>query len=100
MLRWELDAAPRLNWDRLRENKNNELQRLNQIYMKQIETAGIEFIEGRGKVLDPHTVEVNGKKITVRLSSWMYCKRLWIMDISGLSYSGVHAHLHCFRAVN
>ena len=63
--RWELDAPPRLNWHRMRTNKNKELERLSQLYMKQIETAGIHFVEGRGKLLDAHTVEVNGKKFTV-----------------------------------
>ena len=64
--RWELDSPPRLNWDRMRTNKNKELERLSQLYMKQIETAGIHYVEGRGKLLDAHTVEVNGQKFTVR----------------------------------
>ncbi len=49
----------------MRTNKNKELERLSQLYMKQIETAGIHFVEGRGKLLDAHTVEVNGQKFTV-----------------------------------
>ena len=67
--RWEQDTPPRLNWDRLRQNKNKELERLSQVYMKQIETAGIKYVEGRGHVVDAHTVEVNGEKFTVRSRS-------------------------------
>ena len=29
--------------------------------------AGVKMIEGRGKIIDPHTVSVNGKKYTVSL---------------------------------
>jgi pyruvate/2-oxoglutarate dehydrogenase complex dihydrolipoamide dehydrogenase (E3) component len=33
--------------------------------------SGVELMEGRGKLLDPHTVEVDGKKFTVGLVRWM-----------------------------
>lgn len=33
--------------------------------------SGVKLMEGRGKVLDPHTVEVDGKKFTVGLARWM-----------------------------
>jgi len=41
--------------------------------------SGVELMEGRGKVLDPHTVEVDGKKFTVGLARWMVwpCLPLW-----------------------
>ena len=47
------------------DNKNKELDRLNGVYMKLLDSAGVEYIEGRGTVVDAHTVEVNGQKYTV-----------------------------------
>ena len=47
------------------QNKNKELDRLNGVYMKLLNNAGVQYIEGRGTVVDAHTVEVNGKKYTV-----------------------------------
>ncbi len=48
------------------DNKNKELERLNGVYMKLLAGAGVEYFEGRGKIVDAHTVEVNGKRYTVR----------------------------------
>lgn len=42
------------------EAKNKELQRLNGVYGNILKGAGVEHIEGRGRLLDPHTVEVSG----------------------------------------
>ena len=56
---------PGITWQRLMENKNRELDRLNGVYRKLLDGAGVEYIEGRGKVVDAHTVEVNGQKYTV-----------------------------------
>ena len=47
------------------DNKNKELDRLNGVYMKLLDGAGVEYFEGRGKLVDAHTVEVGGKKYTV-----------------------------------
>jgi glutathione reductase (NADPH) len=63
--RWDA-TKPSLTWKRLMENKNKELDRLNGVYMKLLAGAGVEYFEGRGKIVDAHTVEVNGKRYTVR----------------------------------
>ena len=47
------------------QNKNKELDRLNGVYMKLLNNAGVEYIEGRGSIVDAHTVDVDGKKYTV-----------------------------------
>lgn len=47
------------------ENKNKELDRLNGVYMKLLAGAGVEYFEGRGRIVDAHTVEVNGNRYTV-----------------------------------
>jgi glutathione reductase (NADPH) len=42
----------------LLERKAREIERLNSVYVDLLKSSGVEYIEGRGAVLDPHTVEV------------------------------------------
>ena len=49
---------------RLIAAKNNELDRLEQIYVNMLKNSGVEIIEGRGVLVDPHTVEVAGRRYT------------------------------------
>jgi glutathione reductase (NADPH) len=46
------------------ENKNREIERLNGVYDGLLSGAGAAHIEGHGKIIDPHTVEVAGKQYT------------------------------------
>ena len=48
------------------DNKNKELDRLNGVYKKILDGAGVEYHEGRGTIVDPHTIDVDGKRFTVR----------------------------------
>lgn len=66
-------AEPGLTWERLMQNKNKELDRLNGVYMKLLDNAGVKYIEGRGTLVDAHTVEVNGKQYTVSAASGIAC---------------------------
>ena len=47
------------DWPTLRDNKNREIQRLNDIYGNLLDKAGVELVEGWAKILSPNTVEVN-----------------------------------------
>ena len=47
------------------EMKNSELERLSKLYKGNLDSAGVTFIQGRGKVTGPHSVEVNGKEYKV-----------------------------------
>jgi glutathione reductase (NADPH) len=60
---WSL-APPRFDWPSLIGAKNNELDRLEQIYVNMLRNSGVEIIEGRGVLVDPHTVEVAGRYYT------------------------------------
>eukprot|EP00193_Tetraselmis_chui_P018236 CAMPEP_0177784728 /NCGR_PEP_ID=MMETSP0491_2-20121128/19888_1 /TAXON_ID=63592 /ORGANISM="Tetraselmis chuii, Strain PLY429" /LENGTH=476 /DNA_ID=CAMNT_0019305579 /DNA_START=143 /DNA_END=1569 /DNA_ORIENTATION=+ len=60
---------PGLDWKKLIEKKSAEVQRLNATYGKILAGAGVEHIEGRGKLIDAHTVEVttaDGSKKTLK----------------------------------
>eukprot|EP00960_Hanusia_phi_P066078 766302-Hanusia_phi.AAC.3 len=60
---WDM-TEPKLNWQRMIENKNKEIARLNGIYERMLKNAGVEVIQGRGTLVDKHTVDVGGKKYT------------------------------------
>jgi glutathione reductase (NADPH) len=55
---------PSFDWPSLIAAKNQELDRLEQIYRTMLKNGKVELIEGRGVVADPHTVEVGGQTYT------------------------------------
>jgi len=52
------------DWPTLIENKNQEIARLNGIYEGLLQNAGVHQIDGRAVIVDPHTVEVAGRRYT------------------------------------
>ena len=52
--------APRFDWARLRENRRNELARLNDVYRMLLVSSGVEVIDGRARLLDARTVAIDG----------------------------------------
>ncbi len=59
-------GEPRFDWATLLANKDREIARLNSVYERLLETAGVEIHRSRARVRDPHTVEVDGKAVTAR----------------------------------
>ena len=62
---WTL-GEPRFDWATLLANKDREIARLNGVYEGALTKAGVRILRGRARVLDPHTVEVNGERHTAR----------------------------------
>ena len=60
---WQVGEAS-FDWPALIAAKDREIDRLNGIYHKLLDNAGVELFEGRGRLIDPHTVEVDGKRLT------------------------------------
>lgn len=56
---WE-GVAPTLNWGTLKANRKKELSRLNGIYLAMLTQAGVTVLNGFARLVDGHTVEVNG----------------------------------------
>ena len=54
----------KLDWGKLVAAKNAELDRLNGIYLRMLDRSKVEVIDGRGRIVDPHTVDVGGKRYT------------------------------------
>jgi glutathione reductase (NADPH) len=60
---WER-ARPQFDWARLIANKNREIERLNGVYERLLTGAGVEIIRGRAELVDPHTVVIEGKRVS------------------------------------
>src|SRR5690606_26729565 len=58
---WDV-GNPRHDWARLVQAKDNEVDRLESTYQSMLAKAGVERLTGRATVIDPHTVEVQGKR--------------------------------------
>lgn len=55
---WELNEKIDFNWKKLLHNKTQEITRLNGIYKRMLNNSGVTMLEGEGKVVDAHRVEV------------------------------------------
>jgi glutathione reductase (NADPH) len=55
---------PKHDWKKLQAAKDKELDRLNGVYKRLLRDSGVQLIEGRGRIVDPHTVEVAGQRYT------------------------------------
>ncbi|XP_041005412.1 glutathione reductase, chloroplastic-like [Juglans microcarpa x Juglans regia] len=84
---WKYEAEPKHDWNTLMANKNAELQRLTGIYKNILKNAGVTLIEGRGKIMDPHTVDVDGKLYSARHILVSVGGRPFIPEIPGSEYA-------------
>ncbi|PRP90026.1 Glutathione amide reductase [Enhygromyxa salina] len=62
---WEV-GEPTLDWPKLMAAKEAELDRLENIYRRLLADSKVALIEGRGRLIDAHTVEVAGKRYTAK----------------------------------
>lgn len=56
----------RFDWKKLIQNKDKEIARLNTVYNRLLEDAGVTIFDSRAQIEDSHTVSINGKRITAR----------------------------------
>ena len=71
---WNIDK-PGFNWQTLINNKNNEIERLNRVYQKILDDAGVITIRGRATLSGPHSVRINdevlsAEKILIATGGW------------------------------
>lgn len=57
-------SAQNFDWQTLVANKNTEIARLNSVYERLLINAGVDIIDGRASIVDPHTVSVAGRRVT------------------------------------
>lgn len=61
---WLLDDGPHFEMARWAETKAAETTRLEGVYRRLIGDGGVTLIEGHARIVAPHTVEVNGQRLT------------------------------------
>ncbi len=54
------------DWGKLIAAKDRELDRLNAIYLRLLRDSGVKILDGRGTIVDAHTVEVAGQRVTAK----------------------------------
>ena len=59
-------ADAKFDWPTLVKNKDVEIDRLNGIYIKNLEASGVEILQGRAIVKDANTVTLDGHDITAK----------------------------------
>jgi len=60
---WTIPKAD-FDWSRLIAAKDAEIDRLNGIYLGMLERSGVALYPERGRLVDAHTVEVGGRRLT------------------------------------
>ena len=60
---WTIDNAS-FDWHKLLTNKNREIERLNGVYKRILDGAGVEIIDSHATIVDDHTISINNEKIT------------------------------------
>jgi len=52
------------DWAAVKKNRDAYIRRLNGIYEKNLNRRGVIHLQGKGRFIDPHTVDVDGDKYT------------------------------------
>lgn len=52
------------DWSRFSASVQKQVEKRNKSYMQQFQKTGIELLRGKVTFIDPHTVEVDGRKVT------------------------------------
>lgn len=81
---WGLDKSSiNFNWQKLLSSKNQEIERLNEVYGGLLEGSGVKLIRGTAELQTPHSVKVGGQtvsaeRIAIATGAWPF-----IPDIEG-----------------
>ncbi len=54
----------RFDWPTLRDRKTREITRLNGIYENLLTNAGVTIFRNHARLVDPHTIDIDGKRVT------------------------------------
>jgi glutathione reductase (NADPH) len=95
---WTIEGAS-FDWPTLKDNKDKEIARLNRIYGRLLDDAGVTLITGKGKLCGPHEVEVDGQRYTAKhilvgVGSWPT-----LPDIPGIEHAVTSNELFAWDAL-
>jgi glutathione reductase (NADPH) len=83
---WSL-SEPGFDWKKLQAAKDKELERLDGVYRRLLRDSGVRLIEGRGRVVDGHTVEVGGQRYTAERILVATGSRPYLPDVPGIEHA-------------
>ena len=74
---WNIKQSQSFNWETLRDNKTQEISRLNGIYQNLLSNSGAQIIKGRASLQSPQQVSINdqtysAKNILIATGGWPY----------------------------
>ena len=74
---WNIKQSQSFNWETLRNNKTQEISRLNGIYQNLLTNSGAKIIKGRACLEGPQQVSINGQtysaeNILIATGGWPY----------------------------
>ena len=76
----------KLNWSHFITSINNEVNRLSALHINFLKRAGVELIQSRARLMDEHTIEVDGRKVTADKILIAVGGRPKKPDIPGMEY--------------
>ncbi|MCY3794138.1 MAG: glutathione-disulfide reductase [Gammaproteobacteria bacterium] len=79
-------APPSFDWPTLRDNKTNEIKRLNGVYRNLLNSAGVDVHEGRARLGDSHRIEINGQSHTAERVLVATGSRPWMPEFPGAEH--------------
>ncbi|KIL99467.1 Glutathione reductase [Paramagnetospirillum magnetotacticum MS-1] len=83
---WSLEGAD-FDWARLVAAKNVELQRLEGVYMRLLKEPGVTVVEGKGHLLDAHTVQVGLQVLSAETILVATGGRPSLPDVPGIEHA-------------
>jgi glutathione reductase (NADPH) len=79
-------GTPEFSWPTLRRALHAELDRLESVYHRLLDGAGVTLVEGRGVLEDRHTVRVGDRRFTADKILLAVGGRPWIPDLPGVEH--------------
>ena len=83
---WETGPA-RFSWPDLIRAKDQEIDRLNQVYLRLLADSGIVLYTERGSFIDPHRIRVGDETITAEHVLIATGGHPWAPDIPGIEHT-------------
>ncbi len=83
---WQAEGVS-FDWPTLRDNKNREIERLNGVYQRLLENAGVDILYGQASLKDANTVQLGerhyrAKRILLTVGGWPF-----VPDIPGAEHA-------------
>jgi glutathione reductase (NADPH) len=83
---WKVDE-PKLDWEHFITSIDKEVRRLSQLHINFLDRAGVELIQSRTTFIDPHTLEVDGRRVTAQKILIAVGGRPIKPDLPGMEYA-------------